>query len=154
MLSVINMRKEFEITNVNETIELGQKIGNLLHPGDVVLLIGNLSAGKTTITKGIGLGLGVKKVINSPTFTIVKEYMGKCPLYHLDLYRLDGINNDFDLEEYIGGDGVCVIEWPFQVSEILPNEYLKVTLERTGEFTRTISLESIGSHYDSVIEVI
>lgn len=148
------MKKEFIVLNADETIELGLKLGNLLDAGDVVLLTGDLSAGKTTITKGIGKALGVKRVINSPTFTIVKVYEGRCPLYHLDLYRLDGVNNDFDLEEYIEGDGVCVIEWPYQVSEILPNEYIKITLERTGDTTRRIVIESIGSRYDSVIEVL
>ena len=139
--------KCFKTSNALETIEVGKKIGNLLNPGDVCLLIGDLSAGKTTITKGIGLSLGVKKVINSPTFTIVKGYKGeKCPLYHLDLYRLDGVNNDFDLEEYMEGDGVCVIEWPFQVSEILPKEYLKINLLRLSEEEREIKVEGIGRY--------
>lgn len=148
------MKKDFNVFNAKQTIELGERIGRLLNPGDVVLLIGNLSAGKTTITKGIGLGLGVKKVINSPTFTIVKEYNGNHKLYHLDLYRLDGINNDFDLEEYIEGDGVCVIEWPYQVSEILPNQYLQINLERTGEEERIISVSSVGDRYNNIIEVL
>ena len=148
------MKKIFKVINSEQTIELGKRIGEKLDCGDVVLLIGDLSAGKTTITKGIGLGLGIKKVINSPTFTIVKVYSGRCPLYHLDLYRLDGINNDFDLEEYIEGDGVCVIEWPYQVSEILPDEYIKITLERTGDITRDIIVEAVGDRYDSVIEVL
>lgn len=139
--------KCFKTSNALETIEVGKKIGSVLNPGDVCLLIGDLSAGKTTITKGIGLSLGVKKVINSPTFTIVKGYKGeKCPLYHLDLYRLDGVNNDFDLEEYMEGDGVCVIEWPFQVSEILPKEYLKINLLRLSEEEREIKVEGIGRY--------
>ena len=93
--------KCFNTSTSDETIKLGEKIGKVLKEGDVVLLDGDLSAGKTTITKGIGLALGVKKIINSPTFTIVKTYSGDINLYHLDLYRLDGLNNDFDLEEYI-----------------------------------------------------
>jgi tRNA threonylcarbamoyladenosine biosynthesis protein TsaE len=139
--------KSFKTNSPLETIEIGKKIGALLNSGDVCLLVGDLSAGKTTITKGIGMALGVKKVINSPTFTIVKGYKGdKCPLYHLDLYRLDGVNNDFDLEEYMEGDGVCVIEWPFQVSEFLPTEYLKINLTRTGEESRTIEVLGIGRY--------
>ncbi|MDY5983068.1 MAG: tRNA (adenosine(37)-N6)-threonylcarbamoyltransferase complex ATPase subunit type 1 TsaE [Anaeroplasma sp.] len=139
--------KIFKTNNQLETIEVGKKIGNLLNPGDVCLLIGDLSAGKTTITKGIGMALGVKKVINSPTFTIVKGYKGdKGPFYHLDLYRLDGVNNDFDLEEYMEGDGVCVIEWPFQVSEILPKEYLRIDLERLSEEERKITISGIGRY--------
>lgn len=146
------MTKEFKTFSADETIELGKRIGEKLIPGNVVLLTGDLSAGKTTITKGIGASLGVKRVINSPTFTIVKEYNGDCPLYHLDLYRLDGLNNDFDLQDYIEGDGVCVIEWPFQVSEILPNEYLEIKIERLDEFTRSITVISHGSSYANVVE--
>lgn len=140
--------KKFITNNSLETIELGKKIGNILKIGDVVLLDGDLSAGKTTLTKGIGISLGVKKVINSPTFTIVKEYFGNVKLYHLDLYRLDGLNNDFDLEEYIEGDGICVIEWPMQVSEIIPNDYLKVNLKRIDENKREISIEGIGRYIE------
>jgi len=140
--------KKFITNNSLETIELGKKIGSILKIGDVVLLDGDLSAGKTTLTKGIGISLGVKKVINSPTFTIVKEYFGNVKLYHLDLYRLDGLNNDFDLEEYIEGDGICVIEWPMQVSEIIPNDYLKVNLKRIDENKREISIEGIGRYIE------
>ena len=148
------MEKSFKTFNADETIELGKKIGQNLIPGNVVLLTGDLSAGKTTITKGIGASLGVKRVINSPTFTIVKEYNGNCPLYHLDLYRLDGLNNDFDLEDYIEGDGVCVIEWPFQVSEILPKEYLEIKIERIDEFTRSITIMNHGDSYVRVVEAL
>ena len=136
------------ITNSNEeTIKFGERLGSLLNKGDVVLLVGDLSGGKTTLTKGIGASLGVTKIINSPTFTIVKTYKGtKCNLYHLDLYRLDGLNNDFDLEEYIDSDRVCVIEWPHQVDEILPNEYLEINLKRIDENQRTIEVSGIGRY--------
>lgn len=146
------MQKEYLTNNQEETIELGKKIGNVLNVGDVVLLIGDLSAGKTTITKGVGVALGVKKIINSPTFTIVKQYQGKCPLYHLDLYRLDGLNNDFDLEEYIETDGVCVIEWPHQIDEILPKEYLEIELKRINENQRQIIVRGIGQRYEEVVK--
>ena len=138
--------KSFITNNPNETIELGKKIGKLLKASDVVLLDGDLSAGKTTLTKGIGEAIGVKKVINSPTFTIVKEYKGDIKLYHLDLYRLDGINNDFDLEEYIESEGIAVIEWPNQVSELIPNDYLKVILKRLDNDRREISIEGVGRY--------
>lgn len=146
--------KEFKTYSALETIELGNKIGTHLNKGDVVLLTGDLSAGKTTITKGIGQALGVKRVINSPTFTIVKEYKGNdCILYHLDLYRLDGLNEDFDLEEYIESDGICVIEWPFQVEEILPDEYLIITLNRLDEDNRLIQVEGLG-RYKNIEELL
>ncbi|MDE7384663.1 MAG: tRNA (adenosine(37)-N6)-threonylcarbamoyltransferase complex ATPase subunit type 1 TsaE [Anaeroplasmataceae bacterium] len=146
------MLKSYKTNSAEETIQLGKKVGNLLNSSDVILLTGDLSAGKTTLTKGIGISLGVTKIINSPTFTIVKEYKGKCPLYHLDLYRLDGLNNDFDLEEFIEGDGVCVIEWPYQVEEILPKEYLEINLKRLSEFERSIEVKANGSRYEEVLK--
>ena len=141
------------ITNSSEeTINLGYEIGNLLKPGDVVLLVGDLSGGKTTLTKGIGKALGVSRVINSPTFTIVKTYKGsKYNLYHLDLYRLDGLNNDFDLEEYIETDAVCVIEWPHQVEELLPKEYLNLDIKLIGENKREITISAVGAKYEEIV---
>lgn len=139
---------------VLETIELGTRIGALLMPGDTVLLSGDLSAGKTTLTKGIGKALGICRIINSPTFTIVKEYEGTYPLYHLDLYRLNGLNQDFDLEEYISGDGICVIEWPYQVTELLPNEFLLIEIKRMSNETRQITIKSVGVRYDKVVNEI
>ena len=91
-----------------ESINLGYKLGLLLENPSTILLEGDLGAGKTTFTKGIGKALNVEKTINSPTFTIMKCYKGKYPLYHLDLYRLNGVNQEFDLEEYIDS-GIAVI---------------------------------------------
>jgi tRNA threonylcarbamoyladenosine biosynthesis protein TsaE len=145
--------KEFFTKNNLETIEVGKTLGSKLKENDVVLLIGDLSAGKTTFTKGIGQALGVKRVINSPTFTIVKEYSGEeLKLYHLDLYRLDGVNNDFDLEEYFTMGGISVIEWPYQVKEILPNEYVLVTINRINEDERKIIIETVGERYNDLFE--
>lgn len=147
------MIKEFFTKNNLETIEVGKTLGLKLKENDVVLLIGDLSAGKTTFTKGIGQALGVKRVINSPTFTIVKEYSGEeLKLYHLDLYRLDGVNNDFDLEEYFTMGGISVIEWPYQVKEILPNEYVLVTINRINEDERKIIIETVGERYNNLFE--
>lgn len=147
------MIKEFFTKNNLETIEVGKTLGSKLKENDVVLLIGDLSAGKTTFTKGIGQALGVKRVINSPTFTIVKEYTGvELKLYHLDLYRLDGVNNDFDLEEYFTMGGISVIEWPYQVKEILPNEYVLVTINRINEDERKIIIETVGERYNDLFE--
>ncbi len=141
------------ITNSSEeTTNLGFKIGEFLKPGDVVLLVGDLSGGKTTLTKGIGKALGVTRVINSPTFTIVKEYKGEnVTFYHLDLYRLDGLNNDFDLEDYIETDGVCVIEWPHQVDELLPSEYINVSLAIKGLNEREIIIDAKGERYERIV---
>lgn len=135
-----------------ETMELGQKLANYLQPGDVVLLTGDLSGGKTTITKGIGKGLGVKRIINSPTFNIVKSYEGSnIILNHFDLYRLNGLNNDFDLEEYFTPNSICVVEWPHNVLELLPKEYLLINLEDLGNDKREITLKEVGKHYEGRI---
>jgi tRNA threonylcarbamoyladenosine biosynthesis protein TsaE len=98
----------------SETQQLGILLGELLAPGDVVLLEGDLGTGKTAFAQGIGRGLKVAQTINSPTFTILKEYSGRLPLYHFDLYRVDR-PEEFSLlgfEDYFASDGVCVVEWP------------------------------------------
>jgi len=143
--------KQLMTNNYFETIEIGNKIGSLLKSGDVLLLAGDLGAGKTTFTKGIGKALGVKRTINSPTFTIVKEYNGLLDLYHIDLYRLDGLGIDFDLEEYFFKDGVVVCEWPQNVSEILPNEYLLIEIFRDVEDKRVIKLTPKGKRYEELV---
>lgn len=128
--------------NYLETIELGRKIGSLIRGKHVViLLVGDLAAGKTTLTKGIAKGLGINSIIKSPTFTIMRNYEeNDSILYHLDLYRLSEIGNDFDLEEYVNDpNGVVVIEWPFQVNDLLPSEYIKINI--TGiEDSRTFEV--------------
>ena len=141
----------FNVENSEQTIKVGYALGSLLNASDVVLLEGDLSAGKTTFTKGIGQALGVTRVINSPTFTIVKTYSGRVNLYHMDLYRLDGLGNDLDLYEYFEGDGVCVVEWPHQVDDLLPDEYVSVNITRTGENTREIKIEGIGEKYKKLV---
>ena len=137
--------------NFEETIEYGYKIGKLLESGDCILLAGDLGAGKTTFTKGIGKALGITRVINSPTFTIVKEYHGNLDLYHLDLYRLDGLGNDFDLEEYFSKDGIVVCEWPDNVSEIIPDEYLLIEIFRREEDSRLFKLSPHGKRYEKLV---
>ena len=143
--------KQVITNNFEETIEYGYKIGSLLKGGDCILLAGDLGAGKTTFTKGIGKALGVTRVINSPTFTIVKEYHGDLDLYHLDLYRLEGLGHDFDLEEYFSGDGVVVCEWPNNVSELIPDEYLLIEIFRGEGDTRTIKLIPYGKRYEELV---
>lgn len=143
--------RQFKTSNFNETIQLGYKIGTLLKSGDVLLLCGDLGAGKTTFTKGIGKAFNIKRTINSPTFTIVKEYNGDLDLFHLDLYRLDGLGDDFDLEEYFSKDGVVVCEWPKNVSEILPSEYLEVEILIDEMESRIINLTPYGARYEKLV---
>ena len=143
--------KETITRDFYETIEFGTKVGRLLNSGDVILLAGDLGAGKTTFTKGIGIALDIKRVINSPTFTIVKEYHGKYDLYHLDLYRLDGLGDDFDLEEYFTSEGICVCEWPYNVEEIIPSEYLRIDIYREEADKRRFELTPIGDRYIEIV---
>lgn len=134
-----------------ETINLGSIIGSKLNKGDVVLLSGDLGAGKTTLTKGIGKSLGVNKIINSPTFTIFKSYSGNIDLYHFDFYRLGNSAYDFILEEYLSNDCVTVIEWPSSFKEILPDEYLDIKIYRESDFERKILISCVGKKYEKIL---
>lgn len=113
-----------------ETAWVGELLGMLLGPGDVVCLIGDLGAGKTSLAQGLARGLGVNDQVTSPTFTLINEYKGRLPLYHMDLYRLEGADELADLgyEEYVYGDGVTVMEWADRVMEALPRERLDIKL--------------------------
>ncbi|CDR30109.1 ADP-binding protein [Acholeplasma oculi] len=138
--------KTFITNSKEETIELGYRLMEKM-PKDmkVILLNGDLSSGKTTFTKGIAKALGIKQIVNSPTFTILKIYQGDKTLYHLDLYRMHDVGTDFDLEEYINDrSGVAVIEWPHQVDELLPLRYVEVDLTWLDENQRKIEIKSIG----------
>jgi tRNA threonylcarbamoyladenosine biosynthesis protein TsaE len=132
------------LKNEDDTRALGMRIADALEPGDVVALIGDLGTGKTALTKYIARGLGITEEINSPTFTIVKEYKsGRIPLYHFDVYRLGSGDELLDIgaEEMLDGDGACVIEWADIVADVLPEDSLAIRLEygekegeRTAEF--------------------
>lgn len=132
-----------------ETVAFGKKIGACLKKGDTIALIGDLGSGKTTFVKGLALGLGNRKeAISSPSFVIVKEYnSGKIPLYHIDLYRLKGLADidSIGLEEYIGSDGVCVIEWAEKAEWLLPKDCIKINFEHVDAKTRRIGLEDTGN---------
>ena len=130
-----------------ETMKLGEKLAKLLPSGSFVALKGDLASGKTTFTKGLGEGLGVKQIINSPTFNILKIYKGSIPLYHVDAYRLE--NNDYDLgiSEY-EKDGITVVEWPEYYSLYLPEEYLEVRFNFIDDNTRDIDFIAHGDKYD------
>lgn len=119
------------INNEEEMIELGYKIGKVLKKGDILLLEGDLSAGKTTLTKGIGKALGIKKIINSPTYVIMKEYQGDINLYHLDFYRLKEEDNDYDILDFIK-DGITVIEWPSMKMDLVLDKYYLIKFKIDG----------------------
>ena len=127
-----------------ETIALGKKIGSKLKKGDVIALQGTLGAGKTTITKGIALALGIEDTITSPTFCLISEYEGKMPLYHMDVYRLEGGEDFINLgvDDMLYGRGVCLIEWSEKIMEELPKKTIILRLEPKEDGSRTISLEN------------
>src|SRR5690625_1699021 len=127
-----------------ETKEIASFLATYLQAGDVVTLEGNLGVGKTTFTKGLAQGLEIKRAITSPTFTIIKEYRGKLPLYHMDAYRLEYSEEDIGFDEYFYGDGISVVEWANFIEDYLPNEYLIVTIERKEMDTRAIQFISKG----------
>lgn len=141
-----------------ETMDFATKITEYLKPGMTILLRGDLGAGKTTFTKGIGIGLGIKRIIKSPTYTIVREYTeGKMPLYHVDLYRLS--ENDvpeLGLEEYFEGDGISVVEWPSVAPNDLPEEYLEVELtpDLANPEQRNITVQAFGKEYQAIVEIL
>ena len=137
-----------------ETKRLGERMGKLLLPGDTVALIGELGSGKTVLTKGIAKGLGIKgNPVRSPSFIFIKEYSGKVPLFHFDLYRLKKPEelDTLGYEEYFSGKGVVVIEWAERAKNFLPEEYLKVKLSVLGENERSISLK--GKRFERGLRV-
>jgi len=134
----------FVTHSAEETIQLGKKIGSLLQPGAIIAMEGNLAVGKTTITKGIAESLGIEEAITSPTFTLISEYEGKMPLYHMDVYRLDSCEDFINLgvEDLMYGDGVSIIEWSERVREELPKSTITLRLEIRGDGGRDITLEN------------
>ncbi len=138
-----------------ETIDLGRRIGALLYPGDVIALTGPLGSGKTWLTKGIALGLGVDPamVITSPSFSLVNEYNAGYPLYHMDLYRLERISDILatGLEEYLYNDGVAVVEWADRLPEILPEWSITLSFSILDDQDREIT---IGGRHPRTLEII
>ncbi|MBI3399100.1 MAG: tRNA (adenosine(37)-N6)-threonylcarbamoyltransferase complex ATPase subunit type 1 TsaE [Deltaproteobacteria bacterium] len=137
--------KIFYTSSPDETVGLGRKIGEGLKAGDVVALVGELGTGKTLFTQGLVQGLGVKGYVKSPSFTIVNKYDGRFPVYHLDLYRLGDVNELYELgiEEYLYGDGVCIVEWAEKAYSLLPEKHRMIKFFYTGERTRKIEIKRL-----------
>jgi tRNA threonylcarbamoyladenosine biosynthesis protein TsaE len=137
-----------------ETIELGARLAAELLAGDLIALIGELGAGKTMFTKGIakGLGVGEYEYVNSPSFVVMKEYPGKKPLYHFDIYRLDEKRfcETLDYEEDFYGDGITVVEWADKVEDILPEEYLEVKISHGGKDSRKFEFVPHGEKFKRI----
>lgn len=150
------MSLSFETTDETHTKKIAEKLGQLVEAKDVILLEGNLGAGKTTFTKGLALGMGIEQMIKSPTYTLIREYQkGRLPLYHLDVYRLEEAGGEaLGLEEYFYGDGVSVIEWSTFIQDDLPTEFLKISIDRTGDFlqNRFFTIEAVGERYETLLK--
>lgn len=149
---------EFIVTTVEETRKIGEQLGALVNPGDIICLIGDLGTGKTHLTKGIAKGLEVEEHITSPTFTIVNEYQGRLKLYHFDVYRV----NDPDeiaaigFDEYIFSDGVSIIEWANYIEELIPDNNLTIIIEKLpqlGVDCRKINIKYTDKRYDYIKEI-
>ena len=134
-----------------ELIQWGQRLGKSLQAGDVLVLTGDLGAGKTTFTKGLALGLGISQMIKSPTYTIVREYEGRLPLYHLDVYRIGDDPDSIDLDDFLFGEGVTVIEWGELLGENIPEDCLKLSLLKK-EDGRELVFEVKGTRAQELLE--
>jgi tRNA threonylcarbamoyladenosine biosynthesis protein TsaE len=132
-----------------QTQKLGVRIGELALPGDVFLLTGELGAGKTCLTQGIAWGLGIKEYALSPTFVIMRELYGRLTLYHIDLYRLDRIEESLDLglDDYLYDRGVCVVEWADKALSILPPKHLLIKINYLSDTGRSFQIEGRGERY-------
>lgn len=147
------MYKEIIIENLDEMKCFAEEIGKSIFSGFLLCLEGDLGAGKTTFTKYLGASMGITDMINSPTFTILKIYESDITLYHMDVYRLTGIGTDFELEEFIYGDGVCVIEWYKNIIESIPEEKLVIEIEIIDLNRRLLKIEGIG-RYEEIVKKI
>lgn len=147
---------EFKVISHSEydTVELAQNIESEKFPNMVICLDGELGSGKTVFVKGLAGAMGITETITSPTFSIIKEYEGELPLYHMDVYRLDGNVDGVGIEEYFEKGGVTVIEWAKTIEDILPKERLDIKIKVAGENKRTIILTPHGTKYEELCEAV
>jgi len=150
------VRFEIVTNSDKETKKFAATLATYLSPGDVITLEGDLGSGKTTFTQGLAIGLEVKRHVTSPTFTIIKEYHGRVPLYHMDVYRLENSDEDIGFDEYFYGDGVTVVEWATFIEDFLPRQRLNIHIEVIDETKRKIVCqtndETIGKQLDKLKE--
>lgn len=138
----------------DQTKDLAFRLAFLLQEGDVLALFGNLGAGKTCFTQGLALGLDVRCPVKSPTFQIIREYRGRLPLYHFDLYRLGEAEELYEIgyEDYVYGSGVTVIEWPSRAEELLPEERLEIHLKSIGSEARELEFLAFGERAERIVK--
>jgi len=144
--------------STRETIQIGKRIGKLLRAGDVIALVGELGSGKTHLIKGLAAGVGVERSnrITSPSFTLIHEYQGRIPFFHVDLFRLatEGEAEELGLEEYFVRGGVTAIEWADKIAELLPKELIWISLRSLGAETRVIRLRGKGKRCETLVKTL
>lgn len=139
------------MNSLEDTVELGNRLGQTLKPGMTLLLEGDLGAGKTTLSQSIGKGLGVKRHMTSPTFSIIKSYKGKYRVHHMDCYRLEGSDEDLGFDEYFNDEDIVLVEWYTFIEDYLPSEYLHVAIRYIDETTREIEFTPVGDKYIELV---
>jgi tRNA threonylcarbamoyladenosine biosynthesis protein TsaE len=142
----------FATTSVEATRDLGTALAGLCGPGDLLVLAGEMGAGKTALTQGLARGLGVPDQVTSPTFTLLRHHEGRLPLHHVDVYRLGRLHEvqDLGLPELLDGPGVTVIEWGDMVAEMLPTDYLEVRVSYgDGDDDRLLELRAVGPSWSA-----
>ena len=145
---------KFTSHNESDTIELAQNLESEKFPNMVICLNGELGSGKTIFTKGFANALGITETVTSPTFNIIKEYDGELPLYHMDVYRLDGDTEGVGIEDYFSKGGVVIIEWANTIKEILPEKRLDIKFKITGENSRVLIITPHGREYEELCEAV
>lgn len=156
MPAASDLRARIRTTSVAETVALGERLGRVAEPGDLLCLWGDLGAGKTQLAKGIARGLDIDATVNSPTFILMNEYAGRLPLFHVDLYRLadaadalaGGVIDDRQI------DGVTVVEWPDRMGDVLPAGRLDVVIDGTGDEPREIEVVTADPRLGRLVEAV
>lgn len=152
---VIEMENKITTYSEKETIEIAQNLESEKFPNMVICLEGDLGSGKTVFTKGFAQALGIEETVTSPTFNIIKEYTnGELPLYHMDVYRLDGKADDIGIEDYYTKNGITIIEWSDMISDYLPEDRLDIKFKVLDENTRTLTFVPHGRTYEDICEAV
>ena len=141
--------------SIEDTLTLAENIESEKFPNMVICLDGELGSGKTVFVKGLAKALGIEENITSPTFNIIKEYnQGELPLYHMDVYRLEDVEEDLGIRDYFNKEGITIIEWSEMIKEQLPNERLEIVFKIIDENTRVLVFNPIGKDYEEICEAV
>jgi len=143
-----------QVDSLEKTQQIAGKLAQVVTENDIILLNGDLGAGKTTFSQYFGKALGVKRTINSPTFNIIKSYKGRLPFHHMDCYRLEDSDEDLGFDEYFNDNGVTIIEWSEFIQEYLPKERLEINIKYIDADKRVFEIISKGEHYKQIKEVL